>query len=101
MAQNYWLYQQLSEIEGLTLESNHRELIVVSKGTQTLRIYCPDSDEYIISTDVVQKVSEMGGDTISYPTSWCRAATEAILFGSSNGVEVLPHGALLERVKSW
>jgi len=54
------------------------------------------SDEYIVSVDVVEKVRGLGGNVIAYPTTWCRASSEAIKYGRLHGIDVMPHGRLFE-----
>ncbi|MDY0281355.1 MAG: hypothetical protein RBR35_12435 [Salinivirgaceae bacterium] len=92
---NYWLYNELKDQPHLEVDSNYHELISVSYNGENYKIYSPSSAEYIITIDVVQKVEALGGNTISFPTSWCQASREAIIYGKKHGVSVMPHGALL------
>lgn len=91
---NYWLYSQLKDQPHLEVDSNYHELVTVRYNGKVYKIYSPSSAEYIITIDVVQKIEALGGNTISFPTSWCQASREAILYGKRHGVTVLPHGAL-------
>lgn len=93
---NGWLYQQLLRIGGIEVDPVFRPLIRVAKGTRNFSIYTPEPAEYIISIDIVQKVIDLGGNTISFPTTWSRAAREAVSYGRDHGVDVMPHGQLLD-----
>ena len=53
-------------------------------------VYCPFTDEYEITVDLVRKVSRLGVNVLIYPTAWCRATREAIGHGQNIGVEVIP-----------
>lgn len=92
---NQWLHEQIQRLDGVKLSENYDPLVVVSKDSQRFRIYCPRPEEYIITIDVVQKVLELRGNTISYANSWCRPSHEAEIFAKENGVKILPHGATL------
>ncbi len=91
---NDWLYHQLIIHSHLGVNDDYSELISVHCNSKTYRIYSPDPDEYIITIDIVQKVRELGGNIISYPSSWCMASREAILYGKKHGVDIMPHGKL-------
>lgn len=91
---NGWLYRQLLQINDIEVDPMFRPLVQVTKGGRDFRIYTPKPAEYIITIDVLQKVIELGGNTISYPTTWCRAAREAVAYGRDHGVEVMPHSRL-------
>jgi hypothetical protein len=98
---NYWLYNKLKEIQHLDVDSNHSKLVTVKCYGIEHKIYTPSSAEYLITIDIVQKVIEMGGDTISYATAWCEASREAIIYGKQNGISVLPHGALFKKLSEF
>ena len=93
---NYWLHKQLQAIQGLVVAAECVPLITVSHHGREYRIYTPTPNEYIITADIVDKVRELGGNVISYPTTWCRASSEAIGHGRTLGIEVIPHGRLFE-----
>jgi hypothetical protein len=61
------------------------------------KVYCPFTDEYEITIDVVLKVSKLGANILIFPTSWCRATREAIEYGKTLGVEVMPVGAFMSK----
>jgi hypothetical protein len=96
MGNNFWLHNELKKKAHLRVDSNYEPLIEVQYGRRHFSIYTPNHEEYIITIDVVEMVKSMGGDTISFPSSWCRASGEAILYGKENGVRIIPHGKLFE-----
>ncbi|MDO8886187.1 hypothetical protein [Candidatus Oleimmundimicrobium sp.] len=91
---NYWLYSQLKDQSHLEVDNNYHDLISVRYNGKHYKIYSPSSAEYIITIDVVQKVGALGGNIISFPTSWCQSSREAILYGKKHDVTVIPHGVL-------
>ncbi len=91
---NHWLYSRLKDQPHLEVDGNYHKLISVRYKGENFKIYSPSSGEYIITIDVVQKVEALGGNTISFPTSWCQASREAILYGKKHGVNVICHGGL-------
>ena len=92
---NGWLFGQLRGMPGVVVEPGYTHLIRAEKDGHHYRIYTPTPDEYIISADLVQKARDLGANTLSFP-SWCRAAREGILHGQDVGVDVMPHGRLLD-----
>jgi hypothetical protein len=100
MSNNRWLYEQLSGQPGVQLQQSFHPLIVAEKDDKKYRIYTPIPSEYIITVEVVQKAIELGANVISFPTSWCRASGEAIAYGKSHNVQVIPHGRLFEILAS-
>lgn len=95
---NWWLHKQLTAL-GANVAAAQKPLVRLSHNNKLYLIYTPNSDEYIITVDIVDEVKRMGGTTISYPTSWCKASREAVQYGRTVGVEILPHGALFAMVK--
>jgi hypothetical protein len=91
---NGWLYRQLHRIDGIDVDPMFKPLVQVTKGNRDFWIYTPEPAEYIITIDVIQKVLDLGGNTISFPTTWCRASREAVVYGQDYGVDVMPHGRL-------
>jgi hypothetical protein len=96
MSNNFWLYKQLEQKSNLTVDSQFNPLVVVEKNGIEYKIYTPKPEEYLIDIDVVQKAREMGANVISFPTSWCRASSEAISYGRVHKIQVIPHGKLFE-----
>jgi hypothetical protein len=97
---NRWLYEQLSGFRNIDMSDDYRPLIIVTKGDREFKIYAPDPKEYLITVDVVEKVMELGGNIISFPTSWCRASQESIAFARSKGIQIMPHGSLFEMLQT-
>lgn len=93
---NSWLFRELRKLPNLALSSTYDPLIEVHFEGRSYRIYSPESSEYIITCDIVEKVEAMGGNVISYPTSWCQASMEAESFGKTKGVDVIPHARLFK-----
>ena len=94
MAENSWLYEQLRDKQWLEVDVVADELLRVRYGDRSYVIYVPDSDEYIITIDLVQRAVELGADTVSYAASWCFPSEEAVTWGKDHGVIVIPHGQL-------
>ena len=99
MSNNNWLYRQLEEKPNLHIQSCHPLIVVIKDGVE-YRIYTPTSQEYIITVDVVQKAREMGANIISFPTTWCRASSEAKSYGRTCKIQIIPHGKLFEMLDS-
>ena len=91
---NGWLHRQLLRIDGIEVDPLFQPLVQVTKGNRRFRVYTPEPAEYIITIDVLQKVIGLGGNTISFPTTWCRSSREAVAYGRDHGVDVMPHGRL-------
>ena len=100
MSSNYWLYKQLKQKPNLRVNPQFTPLIIVDKVGVEYQIYTPTPNEYLIDVDIVQKARELGANVISYPTSWCRASSEAISYGRMHKILVISHGKLFEIMDS-
>lgn len=95
---NKWLFHQLKGLDDIYIQPSYKPLIVVSKNGREYRIYTPTPDEYIISVDLVKKVIDLGGNTLSYADSWCRSSLAAKEYGKDNSVIVVSHGELFKKI---
>jgi hypothetical protein len=95
---NHWLHQQLKSRYGKAVADTFDPLIEV-KFQRLYKIYAPDSEEYIISDEVVGKVSEIGGDTIAYP-SWSVGPTgEAMELANARGIAIVSTSELFSMLQ--
>lgn len=99
-ANNRWLHAQLIQIAPNDVEAQCEPLIIARLQGKNYRIYVPSPHEYIVSIDVVDKVLDLGGNTISFARSWCRPSLEAQKYAQEKGLEIIPHGALLARFEN-
>lgn len=97
---NRWLYEQLERKPRLCVENTYQPLIRVQKQDKHFSIYTPTPHEYLITIAIVQKVQNIGGDTISYPGTWSRPTREATLYGEQNNVRIVTHRELFELLDS-
>jgi hypothetical protein len=58
-------------------------------------VYCPTTDEYEITSSIVQKAKNMNARLLAYPTQWCKTTTSAISYGRGLGIEIMPFGKFL------
>lgn len=88
----YWLHNALKGATGV--QSNGAEqLLVVQFAGRSEKIYCPTSDEYIVSAEVVLKAKELGATIVAYGDSWCDATLEAKNYGRQIGVSVMKYSS--------
>jgi hypothetical protein len=66
--------------------------------TQTITVYMPSNDEYIVSEYVIQKAKDLGADYVVCD-SWCKPTYAAIVYGKENGVKVFQAGVFLAKVE--
>ncbi len=89
----YWIKKQLAESLPIKITSeNTGEFTLNGK---TIILYCPTTDEYEITSQVIFKASKVKADILAFPTQWCRATREAIEYGKSLGIKVIPFGKFL------
>jgi len=89
----YWLWQQLSVASGIRV-GKPEIVLEVSISEKTEKIYCPSSDEYIISAEIVEKAKELGATIIAYGTTWSRPTIEAIQHGKTLKISILGYSQL-------
>ena len=89
-----WLANQLKGKKTVhVLDENCLE--IDNNGENTI-VYCPTTDEYEITSAIVQKAKSLGVKVIAYPHQWCKATSSAISSGNANGIKVIPFGAFFE-----
>lgn len=89
----HWLRERLSTASGVTLDGNNSVLLATFAG-RTERIYCPSSDEYTISADIVQKAKELGATIIAHADSWSSATEEAKEYAKSFKISIMKYSRL-------
>jgi hypothetical protein len=82
-----WLNQQLSTSNAIVSGGN--PLLEVSFAGRTERVYSPDSDEYRITADVVEKAKNIGATIIAYSSTWCDVTYEGKEYAKSLGVNIM------------
>lgn len=92
-----WLYEQLSACSNVTTDGGNPVLGVSFSG-KTEYVYCPNSSEYIISADVVQKAKDLGATIIAYG-SWCGASYDASQYGKKLDVSIMPYRSFFAYLK--
>lgn len=95
---NYWLIEQISQKANV---KSVREVgiavhFTTDKGAYT--VYTPNSDEYRVTADVIDRAKEAGATMVSYSTSWCGNTDEGRDRGREIDVQVMPHGAFFRRI---
>ena len=93
----FWLSRQLKKCIFRPLNENCIEIDIdnVKK-----IVYCPTTEEYEITSAVVVKAKEQNASIITYPTSWCKATSNAISSGRQLDIEVIPFGEFLKKYES-
>lgn len=86
----YWMRKQLLESLPINVTSeNTGEFFFDGK---KMILYCPTTSEYEITSQVIIKASDLKADIIAFPTQWCKATREAIEYGKTLGIKVIPFG---------
>jgi len=89
----YWLSKQIKGKRTFrTLNENCLEIDL--DGNKTI-VFCPTTDEYEITTAIVQKAKNLNATIIAYPTQWCKATASAISYGKGEGIDIMPFGKFL------
>lgn len=96
---NGWLWGTLKEKFGALVEVRYAPLITVNTRFYTYRIWCPPPQDYIVSTDCVNEVSELGANIISYASAWGKPSLEATTTAKIRGISILPHRATIELIE--
>ena len=95
----YWLRQQLAG-KGRVVTDGGDPVLTIKLESNNLRVYCPDSDEYIVDADLVEKAYGLGANVVAYSNTWCKASYEAKAHGQSRDVDVIPFGSLFAILRS-
>jgi hypothetical protein len=90
----YWLSKQLKgKATFRVIDANCGEL---TTATDKLVLYCPTTQEYEITVEVVKKAIARNATLLPYPVGWCRASREAIEYGKTHNIRVLAMGAFFD-----
>ncbi|MGH6613666.1 hypothetical protein [Sphingomonas sp.] len=89
----YWLRGKLADGSDARTDGGDPVLTIFLGGGRDERVYCPDSDEYRVTADVVDKAVDLGANIIAYG-SWCDATVEGKLRAKAKGVSVVRYAGL-------
>lgn len=95
---NYWLMGQIAAKANVKSVREVGVAVEFSTKTSSYLVYTPNSDEYRVTADVVDKALEAGASIVTYSTSWCAHTEEGKDRGKEIGVQVMPHGAFFRRI---
>lgn len=94
----YWVRNQLLGKLDLKITSeNTGEFEFRGK---KLVLYCPTTDEYEITIDIVMKALKLKANILAFPTQWCSATREAIEYGKRLRIEIIPFGGFFNKYVS-
>ena len=96
----YWLNDQLRSTSDAIVDGGDPILTVEFAG-RTERVYSPDSDEYRVTADVIEKAADLGATIIAYSNTWCDATYEAKRYAKERGIEVMPFGSFFAYLKRY
>lgn len=88
-----WLRQTLARGSDAVTDGGE-PVLTITHNAGTVRVYCPEPEEYAVNVDVVEKAAELGADMIAYATTWCRVTHEGKAHGDLRGVNVVPFAGL-------
>jgi len=94
----YWLRSKL-ERESDAVTDRGDPVVTITHNAGTVRVYCPNPNEYVVDADVVDKAAGLGANIIAYATTWRKATYEAKAYGQANGVEVIPYAGLFAMLR--
>jgi hypothetical protein len=94
----YWLNNELAAKSNAQIDGGNPVLSVIFSG-RTERVYCPDSDEYRVTADVVEKAKELGATIIAYSESWSDTTYDAKQYAKQVGITVMPFAAFFAYLK--
>lgn len=89
----YWMKKQL--LDRLTIKITSENTGEFTFEGNKMILYCPTTDEYEITSKVIFKASQLKADILAFPTQWCRATREAVEYGRSLGIKVIPFGKFI------
>lgn len=92
-----WLSEQLMSTDAAI--DGGIPILAVTFAGRTERVYCPDSDEYRVTADVVRKAKDLGATVIAYSSTWCDATYEAKRYAKDLGVSVMAYNAFFAYLK--
>lgn len=67
--------------------------------TGAVKVYFPDSSEYIITEDVVQTANKLTCTVIVYASTWGGKTAEAEILAKKLGLKILVFGAFFKMAK--
>jgi len=94
-----WLRRELAQSSDVCTDDGDPILSVILPDGRVERIYCPDSDEYRVSADVVEKAAGLGATIVAYSSNWCEATIEGKDYAKVRGLSVLPFAGLFGYMK--
>jgi hypothetical protein len=83
-----WLRTAIDETSSAVSDGGDPILAISFEGLVE-RVYCPNSSEYNVDSDVVEKARDLGATVIAYSNTWSGATVEARIYGKRNGISVM------------
>lgn len=65
-------------------------ILTIQTDRGLLRVYSPESSEYRVNADVVEKARDLGADIIAYADLWCGVTVEGKEHGRRRGIDIMP-----------
>jgi hypothetical protein len=94
-----WLRGELAQSSDARTDGGDPILSIVLPNGREERIYCPDSDEYRVSADVVEKAAGLGATIVAYSSQWCEATIEGKEHARARGISIFPFAGLFGYMK--
>ncbi|KXV49876.1 MULTISPECIES: hypothetical protein [Acetobacteraceae] len=94
-----WLQQELAQKSNARTDSGDPILTVFLPTGREERIYSPDSDEYRVSADVVEKAARLGATIVAYSSMWCGVTIEGKEHAKTQGISIIPFAGLFGYMK--
>jgi hypothetical protein len=89
----YWLFNKIKDKN--TCRFLNENCLEIDLDGNKIIVFCPTSDEYEITTAIVQKAKNMNATLLAYPHQWCKATSSAISYSKSVGIDIMPFGKFL------
>lgn len=94
----YWLRKELASTTDAILGGDDTAL-TLQLPERVEVVYYPDSDEYIISADIIQKAKESGATIVVYPTAWSKPTFEAQKYAKKLNISIMSNAQFFAYLK--
>lgn len=87
-----WLNERLRNGRAITTDGGS-PILTVNFHDRTERIYCPNSTEYRVTAEVVNKAKELGATIVAYSSAWCGTTYEAKQYAKKKGIIIMHYAS--------
>lgn len=97
---NNFLYRVLGDDLRIKIDKNWDPILSIEYPGGNYRIFCPPSDDYIVTVEVVDKAIDFDATVIAYTESWQKLSPAAESYAAEMEIIMIEYKRLIGLIKN-